>query len=255
MSVATEPLTLHLSKLMPSIRSLRARLDLANPYEMHRTLMTGFPAMDPNRVEHRVLWRLELPQDNPSRNLRVLVQSPIMPDWSGLDDQRRDRFPDDASWLSEPSASQTFDPSLRKGQQLRFRLRVNPTKRLSPRSRDEHGQPVDRKSIGKRVELRQPSEQIRWLARHGSRCGFCLVQVAPRPDCDEPVFGVVGRSDGKSISRKEISDKNVMSMTHFAVTFDGMLTVTDPPAFCNALIAGIGPAKAFGFGLLSIAPA
>ena len=41
----------------------------------------------------------------------------------------------------------------------------------------------------------------------------------------------------------------------FAMRFDGLLGVTDPVQFLEALRAGIGSAKGFGFGLLSLAPA
>ncbi len=41
----------------------------------------------------------------------------------------------------------------------------------------------------------------------------------------------------------------------FAVRYDGFLTVNDPARFRQALIHGIGPAKAYGFGMLSVAPA
>jgi CRISPR system Cascade subunit CasE len=37
------------------------------------------------------------------------------------------------------------------------------------------------------------------------------------------------------------------------VEFDGVLKVTDSEAFGRALSSGIGPAKGFGFGLLSVA--
>lgn len=40
-----------------------------------------------------------------------------------------------------------------------------------------------------------------------------------------------------------------------SVRYDGTLSVTDPVKFHQTLCSGIGPAKAFGFGLLSIAPA
>ena len=43
-------------------------------------------------------------------------------------------------------------------------------------------------------------------------------------------------------------------MTHLAVRFDGLLRVTDAGDFRETLICGIGPGKAYGFGLLSIAP-
>jgi CRISPR-associated protein Cas6/Cse3/CasE subtype I-E len=40
-----------------------------------------------------------------------------------------------------------------------------------------------------------------------------------------------------------------------AVRFDGVLVVTDLDRFTKAVAAGIGPFKAFGFGLLSVARA
>jgi CRISPR-associated protein Cas6/Cse3/CasE subtype I-E len=39
-----------------------------------------------------------------------------------------------------------------------------------------------------------------------------------------------------------------------AVQFDGVLVVTDPDKLSVAVRNGIGPQKAFGFGLLSLAP-
>lgn len=44
-------------------------------------------------------------------------------------------------------------------------------------------------------------------------------------------------------------------LTFGAVLFEGRLRVTDADLFRAALASGIGPAKAYGFGLLSIAPA
>jgi len=41
-------------------------------------------------------------------------------------------------------------------------------------------------------------------------------------------------------------------MTHFTVRFDGLLRITDPDAFRATLIRGIGPAKAFGCGLMLV---
>ena len=43
-------------------------------------------------------------------------------------------------------------------------------------------------------------------------------------------------------------------LTLFGVRFDGVLAVTDPDALTGAVRQGIGPAKGFGFGLLSLAP-
>ena len=41
---------------------------------------------------------------------------------------------------------------------------------------------------------------------------------------------------------------------HYAVEFQGVLTVTDSALFRTTFTTGIGSAKAFGFGLLALAP-
>ena len=54
----------------------------------------------------------------------------------------------------------------------------------------------------------------------------------------------------------EIQEANKKHETHFlAVQFDGVLQVTDPDKLVAAVETGIGSAKGFGFGLLSLAPA
>jgi CRISPR system Cascade subunit CasE len=45
----------------------------------------------------------------------------------------------------------------------------------------------------------------------------------------------------------------IRKMTHLAVQFDGVLEVTDPAKFLETVRQGIGSAKGFGFGLLSLA--
>jgi CRISPR system Cascade subunit CasE len=48
--------------------------------------------------------------------------------------------------------------------------------------------------------------------------------------------------------------KSKMNGVHHAVEFQGTLTVTDDALFRTTVHAGIGSAKAFGFGLLALAP-
>jgi len=49
--------------------------------------------------------------------------------------------------------------------------------------------------------------------------------------------------------------KNGAPGTLTSVEFAGVLTVTDPVKFHETFTHGVGSAKAFGFGLLVIAPA
>ncbi len=53
---------------------------------------------------------------------------------------------------------------------------------------------------------------------------------------------------------REYFEKNGQPGLHSAVEFEGVLTVTDPAKFHETFTRGIGSAKAFGFGLLVIAP-
>jgi len=50
------------------------------------------------------------------------------------------------------------------------------------------------------------------------------------------------------------SQKNGRSLTFLSARFEGFIEVIELDKFLNCLKSGIGPAKGFGFGLLSIGP-
>lgn len=137
---------------------------------------------------------------------------------------------------------------IKEGRILAFRLRANPTKRVGA---------SDDAMKGKRVELSREEEQVAWLAakgrgdRSGVSGGFELIH-AMREEGQSLLVRVAVRPEGKLFGRKkDMAGKQVM--THFSVVFEGLLRVTDDEAFLRTLQDGIGPAKAYGFGLLSIA--
>ena len=55
--------------------------------------------------------------------------------------------------------------------------------------------------------------------------------------------------------RTDVTARTTHNLTLLAVRFDGVLQVTDPDQLVEAVRHGIGSAKGFGFGLLSLAPA
>lgn len=211
---------MYLSKLILNPRNPGARRDVAQPYELHRTLMRG--------LEHaadgeRLLFRIE-PEQGP-RGVSVLVQSSeAAPDWSMLLDN---------AYLLRADGPKTFEPHFQAGQQLRFRLMANPVKKVNGR----------RIPLSHRV---QQSETDRtywdWLHRQADRCGFRVLSAQDAPFRTAP-------------NRQEQAHYEKHQIPHFGVRFDGVLEVTDPVALLDAVRGGIGPAKAFGFGLLSLAPA
>ncbi len=81
-----------------------------------------------------------------------------------------------------------------------------------------------------------------WLHRKASEGGFRVVSF--RISQDEKLIRQ------SAIRRNDQTHK----LELFSVQFDGILQVTDPDRFLTAIRSGIGSGKAFGFGLLSVAP-
>lgn len=256
---------MYLSRLILNPRHRAVQRDLANCHELHRTVMSGFPNVAANgdaRAQLRVLYRLDT--DTRTGQPTLLVQSAIRPSWDHLADGYllTTGFPNPDCKPIGP----IYD-RLRNNMTLAFRLRANPTKRVS-----EHAPNVRPDQIGKRVELRSEQEQLDWLARKGESCGFRLraVRTTASPTTPQPprqreraaaIFGQEAPQQvvvpdirtvpgGKIIGRQPQGRR----MTFAAVTFEGVLEITDVDRFRAALVEGIGPAKAYGFGLLSIAP-
>ena len=215
---------MYLSRLVINPRSRQAQRDLSNMYELHRTIMRGFP--ESLLSEERVLYRLEISPR--TGEAMVLIQSQTPPDWKSVDGRG-------TYFLSEPQVK-AFELKFRKGQALRFRLHANPT--VKTRSRT-----TDKKT---RVPLVREEKQIAWLVRKGEQGGFRLVTDAaglPQVQVVE-----IGERNGWSVNGEK---KNRLLI--YVVQFDGFLTVSDPDLFLKAVKSGIGPAKGFGCGLLSLA--
>lgn len=206
-----------LSRLTLDARDRRARHILSDPYEQHRLVLLGFPA-DANQGGCRVLFRLEPEASGPFRTL--LVQSELEPDWEARAARQH------ASLAG--AETKLLRLALRSGSRLRFRLRANPTKRD--------------KTTSKRIGLVSEADQMSWLARKGSSAGFA---IDPERTLIVPEEGVHSRRHGES--------HECLIVCH-GVRFEGVLEVTDPAALTETLRCGIGSGKAFGFGLLSLAP-
>jgi CRISPR system Cascade subunit CasE len=227
-----------LSKLVLNLRNPQARRDLARPYELHRTLMTEYPY---TRLKNQcdLLFRVDAERGGPPV---VLVQTQAEPNWSNLA----------SGYLhSEAQCKQIELAAIRTGLRLRFRLRANPTKRVAARN-----ERLGNVMAGKRVGLVTEVEQIRWLLRKGESGGFRIPGQwvdARHPETDAAVQLPNFRVDAVPESRDR-NGKPGHEGDFVAVRFDGLLEVTDPNLFQQTISSGIGSAKAFGFGLLSVAP-
>jgi CRISPR system Cascade subunit CasE len=224
-----------LSKLILNPFTTSVRRDLADCHDLHRTIMSAFPQADgaAARDEFGVLFRVETGRDG---KVVLLVQSRVEPDWL--------RLP--GGYLLEADGNPACKPVLNHyarlafGQRLLFRLLANPTKRVSAKNTEE-----DARWRGKRIDLCREEDQMAWLRRRGEAAGFRL--LAARVNRDVPNVQAAPRP--KTFGWREKS-----RLSFGSALFNGELEITDAAAFRQALSDGVGSGKAYGFGLLSIAP-
>jgi len=259
---------MYLSSLLINIgdnpdRPRPGRAWLRNRYRVHQRLCMAFPSDlrkegDPeflapykpedfpeqrhladqkkNEVDGATLNQVHAPRNDatgfmfrvdPPSNGRavIIVQSAREPDWGYA-------FHNANYLLAEPPKVKPFEPRFSKDQCLRFRLAANPTRRLSRHSPDAREE-----SVGKRVPI--PTDQLTdWLERRAESSGFIIKRDATTL---QPGYIYMNKNgDGQRLR---------------SILFNGLLRVTDADAFRQTLVRGIGSGKAFGFGLLSVAPA
>ena len=231
------PEHINLSRLILNPRSRQVRSELADPYELHRTIWRAFPqgAFNVNRQDHAaagVLFRVEV---HPRTGVpTLLVQSRQMPDWSFLLGPGKSYLlpADELPLEVDNPAVKAVVVGFHAGQVLAFRLRANPTVK-----KDREGE-----KQGRRVGLFREEDQLKWLARKIELAGGALLSA--RTSNEENTKGMLF-----------VEKEDKKRMRFLSVQFDGVLQVKDPAALEQALQAGIGSGKGLGFGLLSLAPA
>ncbi|MER5769275.1 type I-E CRISPR-associated protein Cas6/Cse3/CasE [Streptomyces sp. NPDC001985] len=254
----------YLSKIALNPHRRSAPSLLANPHRMHATLLAGL-AVQP--VTERVLWRLE--NNNPHR-AELLVLTDSRPSWSHLVEQ--------AGWPGADHSAPLiadYTPLLDRitpGREFAFRLTANPVQslrhptKLSPAQAEQRaeqdartGTAAERRIRGFRVPHRTAGQQLHWLLDRTDRHGFTIPatgEPAPppalglgEPGLPAPAVALTAR-DILRFSKRQ----NGPRLTLSTATYQGRLRVTDPDLLRHTLLQGIGPAKAYGQGLLTLAP-
>ena len=213
-----------LSKLVPEVRSQLVRKDLGSVYELHRTIWRAFPDGDPGRI----LFRVDIPRLGSTPV--VLVQSNHEPDWSKLP----------LGYLKTSPEWKPFQPCFSIGQVLGFRLRANPTLRVHA-----NNQALGTQWAGKRVALFQENDLLDWLERKAKVGGFALGETPGAP----ANWGIRVTPEPRVFTGKPGHGGWFQS-----VLFEGRIRVWEPDKFLETLALGLGSAKGFGFGLLSVVP-
>jgi len=190
-----------------------------NPYQFHQALWKLFPGYE--NAERDFLFRVE--QFQSGVGAQVLLQSAIRP----VGNEQTPLL------LAQP---REFVLNVPNGQSLRFRLRANPIKTIKDNSKGTVEKKGKTFTKTVRVPLLHEDQQQAWLERKLQDFAQ-LETLVVQP---EPI----------TYFRKAKESRSGKIQT---VLFDGIMTVTDPTEFESQVFQGIGPAKAFGCGLLSIA--
>lgn len=206
--------TLHLTQILVSYADAVRLLRIHDTYDWHQRVWEAFAGRDGQSRDF--LIRV----DRKEEAYRVLILSstvPTKPDWCPTPCFGTKPIPD------------VFFAHVH----YRFSLLANATRKVRSNAAGE------RTKNGRRLPLTAREDLVAWLQRKGEASGFAVnletLRTVPR---------------GREFFHKD----SFAHGTHSAVEFQGELTVTNPLRFRTAVAAGIGSAKAFGFGLLVLAP-
>lgn len=192
---------------------------LAHHYDMHRFV---YGVIRPSQGKNRVLYRVEARPDRfgvPRPTVLIQHSPTLNPKLN--DDQYR--FAD----LEYKEVNITIHPGM-----YRFRLRANPVKSI----------PSGTKGVrGTRRALRNDDERRDWLVDRFNKHGIEVVSV----DAVAEPFVEFSKSGARGRGNVAIA----------GVMYDGVVAIRDPERAAPIIKDGIGRARGFGYGLISLAPA
>lgn len=234
----------YLSRIQLNPRRRDAMRLLSSPQRMHAAVLASFPDPVTGPGEGpRVLWRL----DQEPRRVFLYVVSPTEPDFAHLAEQ--------AGWPStELGLVKPYDDFLARlatGQQWAFRLTANPT---------HWGTHNDTGKV-QRFGILSVRGQEAWLTERAEQHGFTITTTEHLRADGQPLATADLRVVSRGIDAFERRDPDRPRARGDAdrrvrlarAQFDGRLQVADPDLLRETLTRGIGPAKAYGCGLLTLA--
>lgn len=215
------------------------RNGLLDGHTLHCDLMRLVPdgLGDQPRREAGLLYRME----EAHCGLRVLAQLTAEP--------RVQALPNDWARSAEQRELTPLLDRLQPGSHVRYRIAANPTKR--------HGNSAPAAKRGKLATL-HGADAENWWHRKALDAGLEPTQIAATSLPD-----VLGRPNHRRLTQAEppnpnqqqrVYDTRTESARHGMTRFDGIATVHDPDRLRAAVTTGIGRARTYGCGLLSLAP-
>ncbi|MFI8927416.1 type I-E CRISPR-associated protein Cas6/Cse3/CasE [Streptomyces sp. NPDC053474] len=261
----------YLSRIRINPLRAESRRYLESPRAVHGAVMGGLPA---STSDERPLWRID--SDDPHRP-HLIVLTRTRPDWSHI--VERAGWPDATG---EHALVRDYAPLLaliEPGREFAFRLTANPVENsptpTSPTAAQRRRIAAEQdpaRRRGFRMAHRTAAEQLRWFLRRIDRWGFTVPASRTDPPAVglEPVGAATSTGSGREVAQIDSAPREVRITARHrrtftkngrgpkvivnSVTFEGHLQVTNAESLTHHLLNGIGPAKAYGCGLLTLGP-
>ncbi len=205
---------MYLSRVAIDSKKHETMSALYNLEKMHGMIENSFSG-----EKQRNLWRI----DHLYGKEYLLLLSPVPPQNNTLPDQIG--FSGEKWEIKEYGR---FLARITEGSKWRFRITANPTV----------AQALKEGQRGKVKAITVASKQREWLVNQSAKKGF---------DLQESQFDVV-QSEWRMFKKGKKENRIL------AVTYEGILTVSDADFFRQTLQTGIGREKAFGMGLITVVP-
>lgn len=244
---------MYLTRFPINVTRRSTRRVVTSPYRMHAAIAGSFPQGVVQDESGRVLWRIDRSGDNA---LTLYIASPQKPSLVGLDEQIG--WPD----LEPQWETRDYEPFLQRveeGVRYRFRLVANPTVSRSGISNE--------RGASKRIPHLTILHQAAWLigAAAYEEVGAAVPKGCASGDASRAVRNgfVVCRDDANALQlvvsnaekRRFPQGEKGRTITLATAQYDGLLEVADAESLKHALRFGIGHAKGFGCGLMTLVPA
>ncbi|WP_419927242.1 type I-E CRISPR-associated protein Cas6/Cse3/CasE [Candidatus Poriferisocius sp.] len=203
-----------LSILEMNMRSRQCRVDSRNAYSMHRRVMSLFPKADSGQARSEFGVLWRI---EPSESPTLLIQSRGQPDFT--------RLPGEYGRFRSKSIDRHLS-SLERGHVVNYRAVVNPVR--------------SSRAGGQNKQTAIPfCEQAEWWQAREQRIGLTPL--------DAPVL------TGQPARNLYRDNGDRARVPIYSIRVDGIAEVVDADSLREAIEGGVGRAKAWGCGLLTVA--
>ncbi|MDD2465400.1 MAG: type I-E CRISPR-associated protein Cas6/Cse3/CasE [Desulfobulbus sp.] len=189
-------------------------------YQLHQLIWLAYPC-NPAGSNQPFLFHLTGKEDN--CGVYCLVQSKEEPDWISAEHRNKGG----SIQLKKVLGVKSVQFLIKHGDQFYFSLLACPIK--------NHFNGYSR---GKKFPIFKRNDIENWFVRRSEGHGFKALRYE--------------FSNQLTLVRKQ-EQANAEEISLSTCQFDGLLEVVDSYEFSKALVAGIGPQKIFGFGMMTIA--